>query len=391
MKIAVFGAGYVGLSLSVLFARNKNLSVDLYDINIDVIKSLNNDCPHIYDEDIAYSFKNDSLNLRIKHLDDLDHVYDFYIISTPTNYNKNTGFFDTSSVEISIKLILNSNEDAQIIIKSTIPVGFTDQMCRKFSTENIYFSPEFLREGYALHDNFFPSRIIVGTESIQGKVFADLLTTSSKKKQIDVLFMTSKQAESVKLFSNTYLAMRVAFFNELHMFSNINDISAKEIIEGVCLDSRIGSEYNNPSFGYGGYCLPKDVRQLSSELKNFNTPLIKSINKSNEARKDYIAQEIIKRVSDKDNIGIYLLSMKKGSDNYRASSIIGVMERLKKENMNVFVYDPRINEGDFEEYVLKKNLIDFKEACNLIVANRIDKNLNDVLEKVYTSDIFFNS
>ena len=246
-------------------------------------------------------------------MDDFDDVYDFYIISTPTNYDENGGFFDTLSVEMSIKLILNSNQDAQIIIKSTIPVGFTDQMRREFSTKNIYFSPEFLREGNALHDNFFPSRVIVGTESIHGKVFADLLTTSSKKKQIDVLFMTSKQAESVKLFSNTYLAMRVSFFNELDMFSSINNISVKGIIEGVCLDPRIGTEYNNPSFGYGGYCLPKDVKQLSSELKNFNAPLIKSINNSNEARKDYIAQEILKRVNGKDNIGIYLLSMKKGS------------------------------------------------------------------------------
>jgi len=391
MKIAVFGAGYVGLSLSVLFARNKKLSVDLYDVNIDVIKSLNNNCPHIHDEDIAFSFQNDSLNLNAKHLDDLDDLYNFYIISTPTNYDETANFFDTSSVETSIGIILNSNQDAQIIIKSTIPVGFTDQMCRKFGTKNIYFSPEFLREGSALHDNFFPSRIIVGTETIQGKVFADLLITSSKKKQVDVLFMTSTQAESVKLFSNSYLAMRVAFFNELHMFSSINNISAKDIIEGVCLDPRIGKNYNNPSFGYGGYCLPKDVKQLSSELKNFNAPLIKNINNSNEARKDYIAQEIIKRLNDKNNIGIYLLSMKKGSDNYRASSIIGVMERLKKENINILIYDPNINHNDFKEYVLEKNLTDFKTSCDLIVTNRIDKELNDVLKKVYTTDIFFNN
>jgi len=286
---------------------------------------------------------------------------------------------------------LKSNKDAQIIIKSTIPIGFTDQMCSKFGTKNIYFSPEFLREGSALNDNFFPSRIIVGTELDQGKIFADLLTTSSKKEKIEVIFMTSKQAESVKLFSNTYLAMRVAFFNELHMFSSINNISAKAIIEGICLDSRIGSGYNNPSFGYGGYCLPKDVKQLSSELRNTNAPLIKNINNSNEARKDYIAKEIINRISDKDNVGIYLLSMKKGSDNYRASAIIGVMERLKKENINVIIYDPHVSEDDFKEYVLEKNFIDFKESCDLIVTNRIDKRLNDILKKVYTTDIFHNN
>ena len=242
-----------------------------------------------------------------------------------------------------------------------------------------------------MNDNFFPSRIIVGTELDQGKIFADLLTTSSKKEKIEVIFMTSKQAESVKLFSNTYLAMRVAFFNELHMFSSINNISAKAIIEGICLDSRIGSGYNNPSFGYGGYCLPKDVKQLSSELRNTNAPLIKNINNSNEARKDYIAKEIINRISDKDNVGIYLLSMKKGSDNYRASAIIGVMERLKKENINVIIYDPHVSEDDFKEYVLEKNFIDFKESCDLIVTNRIDKRLNDILKKVYTTDIFHNN
>jgi len=391
MKIAVFGAGYVGLSLSVLFARNKKLSVDLYDVNRDVIKSLNNKLPHIHDEDIKYSFQNEVLNLNVKHLNNLEDLYSFYIISTPTNYDESKDFFDTSSVEASIKTILKSNKDAQIIIKSTIPIGFTDQMCSKFGTKNIYFSPEFLREGSALNDNFFPSRIIVGTELDQGKIFADLLTTSSKKEKIEVIFMTSKQAESVKLFSNTYLAMRVAFFNELHMFSSINNISAKAIIEGICLDSRIGSGYNNPSFGYGGYCLPKDVKQLSSELRNTNAPLIKNINNSNEARKDYIAKEIINRISDKDNVGIYLLSMKKGSDNYRASAIIGVMERLKKENINVIIYDPHVSEDDFKEYVLEKNFIDFKESCDLIVTNRIDKRLNDILKKVYTTDIFHNN
>lgn len=391
MKIAVFGAGYVGLSLSVLFARNKKLSVDLYDVNIDVIKSLNNKRPHIHDEDIKYSFQNENLNLNVKHLDNLDDLYSFYIISTPTNYDENNDFFDTSSVEASIKTILKSNKYAQIIIKSTIPIGFTDQMCSKFGTKSIYFSPEFLREGSALNDNFFPSRIIVGTELNQGRIFADLLTTCSKKEHIEVKFMTSMQAESVKLFSNTYLAMRVAFFNELHMFSSINNISAKAIIEGICLDSRIGNDYNNPSFGYGGYCLPKDVKQLSSELRKTNAPLIKNINNSNEARKDYIAKEIINRISDKDNVGIYLLSMKKGSDNHRASAIIGVMERLKKEKINVIIYDPHVNEDDFKEYVLEKNFIDFKESCDLIVTNRIDKGLNDILKKVYTTDIFYNN
>jgi UDPglucose 6-dehydrogenase len=391
MKIAVFGAGYVGLSLSVLFARNRKLSVDLYDVNKDVIKSLGDNRPHIHDEDILHSFQNESLNLNVKHLDNLNDIYNFYIISTPTNYDEANDFFDTSSVETSITKILKSNRDAQIIIKSTIPVGFTDQMCSKFGTENIYFSPEFLREGSALHDNFFPSRIIIGTESVQGRVFADLLITSSKKEQIDTLFMTSKQAESVKLFSNTYLAMRVAFFNELHTYSSINNMSTKAVIEGVCLDSRIGNDYNNPSFGYGGYCLPKDVKQLTSELRNTNAPLIKNINNSNEARKDYIAKEILRRISDKNNIGIYLLSMKKGSDNYRSSSIIGVMERLKKKNINIIIHDPHVNKSDFKEYLLENDLMQFKKSCDLIVTNRIDEGLNDSLNKVYTTDIFYNN
>jgi UDPglucose 6-dehydrogenase len=391
MKIAIFGAGYVGLSLSVLFSRNLKVSVNLFDINQDVIDSLNNNQPHINDQDIKFSFLNEKLNLNVLHIDYLRDIHDFYIIATPTNYNEQTNFFDTSSVEKAIKLVLKSNSRACIIIKSTVPVGFTDKMCDVFGTKNIFFSPEFLREGSALHDNFFPSRIIIGTELNHGKIFADLLINSSKKKEIDILFMTSMQAESVKLFSNTYLAMRVAFFNELDMFSNIRNMSAKSIIEGVSLDPRIGNDYNNPSFGYGGYCLPKDVKQLSSELKNIDSPLIKSIDSSNEARKDYITEEIISKIDKQGTVGIYRLAMKKGSDNYRASSIICVMERLKKKNVNVIIYDPSINKHDFEIFMLETNLANFKKSSDLIVTNRIDKSLNDVLKKVYTTDIFFNN
>ena len=391
MKIAVFGAGYVGLSLSVLLSRKSNNTIDLFDINNEVINKINKKLSPISDKDITYSFDREKLNLKAKNISSFNNIYDFYIIATPTNYDEKTNFFDTSSVEFTIKNIIKTNKDAVIVIKSTIPIGFTSEISKRFSNENIFFSPEFLREGMALHDNFYPSRIVIGTYKKIGINFGNILKNAAKKRDIKILYMKSTEAESVKLFANTYLAMRVSFFNELDTYSIKKRILTKNIIDGISSDPRIGDSYNNPSFGYGGYCLPKDVKQLSAELKNIKSPLIKNINYSNESRKEIIAKDIYKQLGKNSTLGIYKISMKKESDNHRTSAILKIIEILKYRGVKIIIYDPSLKNKSFNSIKVEKSLTKFKNDSYLIVTNRIDKYLKDVSEKVYTRDIYLTN
>ena len=384
MKITVVGIGYVGLSSAMLLAQKNKIT--MIDIDQKKINFLKNRISPINDDDINKFLLKKSINFTVTS--DKNTAYlnsDIIIICTPTDYDTKTNYFDTTSIEKTLKDIIKINQTATIIIKSTVPVGYTKELRNKFMVEDIYFSPEFLREGKALYDNLHPSRIIVGGKSKKAREYSKLLLEGSVKKDAPVLHINSCEAEAVKLFSNTYLAMRIAYFNELDTYSQINNLDTASIIEGVGLDPRIGNHYNNPSFGYGGYCLPKDTKQLQANYKNVPNQLIKAVVDANSTRKDFIADSILEL--NPSVVGIYRLIMKADSDNYRASSIQGIMKRIKSKGIKVIIYEPLLKEKTFSNSSVITNLKKFKSLADIIVTNRLDDKINDVKHKIFTRDV----
>ena len=388
MKIAVAGTGYVGLSLATLLSQNNE--VVALDIIPEKVEKINNRVSPIKDEYIEKFFNEKNLNLRAT----LDYKEafngaDFVIISTPTNYDEEKNFFDTSSVEDIIEKVISMNDkNITMVIKSTIPVGYTENIKEEYNIDNIFFSPEFLREGKALYDNLYPSRIIVGDKTEKGQAFAKLLQNSAMKENINTLFMNSTEAEAVKLFANTYLALRVAYFNELDTYADVKGLNTRDIINGVCLDPRIGNNYNNPSFGYGGYCLPKDTKQLLANYRDVPQNLIEAIVKSNATRKDFIVDEILSKKPA--IVGIYRLTMKAGSDNFRASAILDIIKGLKANNQKVIIYEPTLKDSEYNGCEIVNDLNQFKAESSIIMANRVTDEIRDEKGKIYTRDLFEN-